>query len=163
MYLEEIDTALFLQGDILLDFNFPHIVSNEDKTGYEVVHTKENIVLLSQSCDLQGGRPSNERFVCCPLRSETQIRAAYAEKGLDAARTNNSIASLKANKNLGFMYLPAKESLPDSFAVFDKIVSLELGIIAGITPAYRLNGDGRHFLADRLYMFLCRAFDPTRG
>jgi len=162
MYIDDtkIDHSFILQGDIILNFKFPSIVLKEGK--YELVERQENIILLSQSCDLQFNQKKNDRFILCPLRTETQIRESLNKEKISEESVNGRISNMKGNKKLDVIYLPANNSIEDSFAIFPMMLSLQSEVLENNNISIRLNDVGRHFLADRLHMFLCRAFDPTK-
>ena len=162
MYLEEtrIDASHFLQGDIILNFDFPHI----EKEGDNLITTvkRENIILLSQSCDLQN-RPANNRFICCPLFNDEQLKESYLRKdNVSEVIASQRIENLKENKKFDLIYLPHTTKIRDSFVFFPKLASIPIETLSGKAPDLRLSDRGRHFLAHRIQNYLGRAFDPTK-
>jgi len=163
MYLdnEKIDTSLFMQGDIILGFDFPHVLFNNGI--FNIDKKAENIILLSQSCDLQFGREQNETYLLCPLITEKQLNDTLKQKGQNANQIQNSLTNMKHNKKYELLYLPANVSMEDSFAVFNKTISLQATTLHNKKTNIRLSDSARHFLVDRLHNFLCRAYDPIRS
>lgn len=162
MYLDEssTDKSLFYQGDILLNFKFPKVSLINGI--YSVTEKKENVILLSQTCDLQIGREGNDRIVLCPLHTEDQLRKLYLGTGISEEAIKGRINGLLGNKKIGMLHLPKNDLIESSFANFARMTSLEIKSLHGLQPNLRLTDNARHFLVDRLQTFLCRAFDPTR-
>lgn len=162
MYLDEskVDKSLFYQGDILLDFNFPKV--SLISGAYTMSQKRENVILLSQTCDLQTGREGNDRVILCPIHTESQLRRLYLNKGISEDSIKGRIGSLMGNKKIGMFYLPKNSHFENSFANFGRMMSLEMKTLDNLQPDVRLEDSARHFLTDKIQAFLCRAIDPTR-
>lgn len=162
MYVDEslLNKALFYQGDILLDFNFPTVFLINNL--YSVTEKRKNVILLSQTCDLQIGREGNDRIIICPLDSENQLRMSYFNEGIPESSIEGRINGLRGNKKNGLFYLPKNDLFENSYANFARMTSVEIRSLYKLQPNLRLEDSMRHFLVDRLHAFLCRAYDPTR-
>ncbi|MFC1622783.1 hypothetical protein ACFL16_00115 [Patescibacteria group bacterium] len=163
MYLrdENIDRTTWMQGDILVDFNCPMLIAEGES--FKVIKKKKDIILLSQSCDLQLERDNNERFIFCPLIKETTLRNNLELEGVPKEHIKGRMSSFKGNKKIGLLYFPAKnDAEEDLFAVLTQITSLEGSVLSNVEVNTRLSDGGRHYLSDNLHTFFCRAIDLTR-
>lgn len=152
----------FLQWDIVPNFSFPHIIDSLDWT-FEVKHKNEYVILLNQSCDLVLDRNANDAFVFAPLILLSDLKKTLININVSESQMNNKVDSMKKNKSFSYIYLPYNEVIWDeSFVVLSKITSLNIEYLKKYRSNVRLTDSWRHFLADRIHNYFCRAVDPTR-
>lgn len=162
MYIprDNIDTGVFYQGDVIFGFQFPN--TSYSSGCFQLEEKNENIVLISQSCDLQVDRATNERVFICPLRSSARITENYQGQHLSEEIILGRLASMRGNKKGDIVFYPANGEIEDSFVILSQALSVPINSLTGKIPQVRLSDRGRHYLAYRLQVLFGRAVDPTR-
>jgi hypothetical protein len=176
---------IFMQGDIIEKYPFSYIPTTNDyifirdnngapslfSTGNEdgevynneyqeeqlVVNSKlNNIILLSQTCDLQ----RRESIMIAPVFDLSFLKQNLQEEGKNEQEINSQLGLLKNNKFEKqfhyYFYLPAFSGFPERYIDFNLIQSIPRDNIKIEKRILSLSDKGRHWLSYKLNTFFGR-------
>lgn len=119
------DYQHFLQGDALIEVNFPHLESGKYEMRYY------NALILSNTCDIED---SNKRLVksnviFCTIYSLEVYLKELKKNNIKLERINSFLNSLKSNEYSSLFYLPelvlnGVQIVEESFIRFDEVTSI---------------------------------------
>lgn len=189
MYEPEANNDLLLQGDIIKEYPFSFIPKVQDflfvrkeedsvnihnledledsyseQNNFEeqmIVNSRlTNIILLSQSCDVQ----RRETIMIAPVYSIEFLKTKLESLGtLRAEQIDNKINALKNSRFEQqphyFFYLPGANDFPESYIDFNSVLSVSIDNIDINDRILSLNDKGRHWLSYKLSHFFGRPLE----
>jgi hypothetical protein len=156
------------QGDILEEFPVFSLSPESYNAGYSPTFDrhKENLIILSQSCDLAADHEKLQELLACPLWMRADLPRTHhlaTDKGMEDARRGN----------LPGFHLLARCSLPGfdrDFRIvdFSQIYSIPIGYVrqhlsATFTARLRLVSPFRELLAQAFARFIMRVAVPDEA
>jgi len=185
MYINGVQPAELLQGDIIKEYPFCYIPKLDDylivraeqdlvktyqfgslESKYIAENNREeqvivnskigNIMLLSQTCDLQR-RP---KIMAAPIFPVSHLKTILEEEGNTEQQINGKINSLKAvradSQLKYYFYLPANGFMPESYVDFNLVFSIPRENIDISNRIQSLSDRGRHWLSYKVIEFFGR-------
>jgi len=134
--------------------------NNELQEEQIVVNSKlNNIILLSQTCDLQ----RKKTVIIAPILDLDFLEKSLKENEPNEQKVKNKLNSLKARKfedqMIPYFYLPTISSFPDRYIDFNLIQSVPIENIKIDNRILSFSDKGRHWLAYKLNAFFGRPIE----
>lgn len=120
-------------------------------------------IVLSNSCDVDPANPRDvpARVVFAPLVKLSVYERLLREHGIEDARVDEKIASIKGQKTTNMFFLPAEGPLEDDHVVrLDDAHSMPVGAHSG-EKLFTLSNTGFYMLVFKLSVHFCRLHEKV--